>query len=211
VSDPQEWVWIARWGDFQHYRPERDSGPAWIKDYTKQLRDDRYLGLTDRQRALLGDIRRIFAVAFPWLRRDVAVIARHRHQQTFRTDLDALRDAGFIEFHSRASLEKTLEAFLLARARGKKKRKTALEEEPPYPLGKGDDLDPQTARSVGANPRALDQRAKRQRALSAFVTAFINDYTEEAMVEELTQRGCRLDEALDLLAAERATHQSEVG
>jgi hypothetical protein len=35
-QDPKtrgQYIWIARWGDFQHYAPRRDRGPAWIKDY----------------------------------------------------------------------------------------------------------------------------------------------------------------------------------
>lgn len=56
------YVWITRWDEFQHYKPERDRAPAWIKDYTKQMNDDRYLRLTDRQRALLRDLRDVFAV-----------------------------------------------------------------------------------------------------------------------------------------------------
>lgn len=75
----------------------------------------------------------------------------------------------------------------------------------PLPPQRGGSL-----RAAGQNPRARTEARKRQTALVAFVRAFINDYSEEAMLEELTQRGCRQDEALDLLAAERATHQTEV-
>ena len=39
------WIWVTRWDDFQHYTPEPDRAPAWIKSYTKQLDDDRYLSL----------------------------------------------------------------------------------------------------------------------------------------------------------------------
>jgi hypothetical protein len=103
------YIWISRWREFQHYRPQRDRGPAWIKDYTRQLDDDRYLNLTDRQRALLSDLRRIFAVTLLRVPHDTRAITRHRHSQTFRSDLEALNHAGFIEVVSREVLEQRLE------------------------------------------------------------------------------------------------------
>jgi hypothetical protein len=118
----EEWVWISRWEDFQHYQPERDRAPAWIKDYTKQLSDYRYLALTDRQRALLSDLRRSFAVTSGWVPRSVAVISRHRHRQTFRSDLEALNHAGFIEFCSRESLENRLDQLYASRAPARSRR-----------------------------------------------------------------------------------------
>ena len=93
MSDDR-YVWITRWEDFQHYEPRRDRGPAWIKDHTAQLSDERYLRLTDRQRALLQDLRRGFAMTRGRLPDDCRMITRQRNSQTRRSDLDALNDAG---------------------------------------------------------------------------------------------------------------------
>lgn len=125
------YVWITRWDEFQHYKPERDRAPAWIKDYTKQMNDDRYLRLTDRQRALLRDLRDVFAVTFARLPRDTRVISRHRHRQTFRSDLDALEQAGLIEQISRETLERRLEKLYTSRAPARSKEKEEEEREPP--------------------------------------------------------------------------------
>lgn len=104
-----DYIWISRWEDFQHYRPERDRPPAWIKDYTKQMTDARYLRLSDRQRALLVDLRRIHATTSLRTPCDHTVIGRHRQMRTFKSDLDALRQAGFIEYVSRRTLEQRLD------------------------------------------------------------------------------------------------------
>ena len=116
ANEQQIYIWISRWEEFQHYKPERDRGPAWIKSYTKQMLDDRYLRLTDRQRALLRDIRDVFAMTAGRLPRDTRTISRHRHQQTRDADLQALNRAGLIEFCSREGLEHRLEILYDSRA-----------------------------------------------------------------------------------------------
>ena len=133
MADP-EYIWITRWEDFQHYQPVRERGPAWIKDYTAQLDDERYLRLTDRQRALLRDLRDIFAASRGWVSHDAPMIARRRNAQTRHVDLLALNHAGFIEFHSRASLELTLEKFYASRAPA---RSQEVEEEKDTKTEKG--------------------------------------------------------------------------
>jgi hypothetical protein len=112
----EQYIWISRWEDFQHYAPKRDRGPAWIKDYTAQLSDERYLRLTDRQRALLRDLRDVFATMRGRLPDDAAMITRQRNSQTRRGDLSALNRAGFIQFLSRRSLEHRLDEFYASRA-----------------------------------------------------------------------------------------------
>ena len=108
-NGPAKYILISRWREFQHYKPNRDRGPAWIKDYTAQLNDARYWQLTDRQRALLRDLRDVFAMTRACLPHDAAMVARARHSQTRHSDLKALNRAGFIEVISRATLEQRLE------------------------------------------------------------------------------------------------------
>lgn len=204
----ERWIWIAKWEEFQHYRPERDRPPAWLKDYTKQLRDERYLSLTDRQRALLGDVRRVFAAAFGRVPDDTRALTRHRHSHTLRSDLDALNHAGFIEYVSRGVLDSRLEALY---DKNKKEKKI---ETPPNPLREGDEESvPQTLRAAGQNPRAKSEAKRRQESLEAFVTRSWDDYPNtDVLVDELCDRGCSASEADALVAAEheRRTPRLEV-
>lgn len=105
------YIWIAKWKQFQHYKPDPERGPKWIKDYTAQLDDTRYLDLTDRQRALLRDIRDVFATYRGRLPYDTRTITRERHSQTRDADLKALNHAGFLDIISRETLEQRLEEF----------------------------------------------------------------------------------------------------
>ncbi len=102
------YIWITRWEDFQTFQRKRGKpwAPPWIKTYLAQLHDDRYLALTDRQRALLHDLRCIFAVTLGRVPRDSAAVTHHRHRQTFRSDLDALNHAGLIQYCSGTELER---------------------------------------------------------------------------------------------------------
>lgn len=138
-AEPPLYIWICRWPEFQHYAPSRDRGPAWIKDYTAQLDDERYIRLSDRRRALLGDIRRVFATMRGRLPDDARMITRQRCSQTRRVDLDALSDAGFIEFVSRDVLDQRLEDLYASRARARgreevEKEEEEEEEETPLPI-----------------------------------------------------------------------------
>jgi hypothetical protein len=107
----EQYVWIPRWRDFQHYKPNPDRGPAWIKTHTAQLHDDRYLGLTDRQRSLLHDLRMMFATFRGRLGYDRRRITRQRNLQTRHDDVMALVHAGLIDICSREALELRLEEF----------------------------------------------------------------------------------------------------
>jgi hypothetical protein len=107
------YIWVTRWDDFQTYQKKRGRpwAPPWIRNYTAQLSDARYLDLTDRQRALLHDLRMVFAMTRGQLRHDAATIARYRHRQTRDEDLVALNHAGFIEVCSGTVLERKLNMF----------------------------------------------------------------------------------------------------
>lgn len=112
----QEYLWICRWEQFQHYPPREDSGPAWIKAHTKQLSDDRYLDLTAAQRAVLHDLRMEFARSRGRLTSDPRRITQRLCMKVTRAQLEALNHAGFIEFVSREVLEEALERFYASRA-----------------------------------------------------------------------------------------------
>jgi hypothetical protein len=112
----QLYVWIVRWAEFQHYTPERDRAPAWIKDYTRQLDDDRYLDLTLHQRGLLADLRLAFSKARADLELDRSRLSARLGATVYQRDLEALNHAGFIEFISRETLEQRLD-LLYSRSR----------------------------------------------------------------------------------------------
>src|SRR6266540_3061047 len=136
-SDDLLFIWICRWDEFQHYRPERDRPPAWIKTYTKQMHDARYLELPDRARALLHDLRHVFAVTAGQLSRDTRVVSQHRHRQTFRADLERLNHAGFIDFISRETLDQRLEE-LYSPPRARVEVEVEVEDKnPPTPRRRG--------------------------------------------------------------------------
>ena len=130
---PKTYIWISRWEDFQHYRPRRDRGPAWIKTHTSQLSDSRYLELTDRQRSLLHDLRMMFATFRGRLTHDCAMLARQRNAQTRRDDVEALVHAGHIEVVSREVLEKRLEHFFKSRSPEVEVEEEKEKEEPTHP------------------------------------------------------------------------------
>jgi hypothetical protein len=130
---PELWIWVNRWPEFQHYKPDPERGPAWIKTHTAQLSDDRYLKLTDRQRALLHDLRMLFATFRGRLAYDRAMIARQRNLQTRDEDLNTLIQAGLLVILSRASLDHALEQFYSNSRAEKKKRREELDIEPNPP------------------------------------------------------------------------------
>jgi hypothetical protein len=151
----ERYIWICRWEEFQHYKPERDRGPAWIKDYTKQMLDDRYLALTDRQRALLRDLRDVFAMTGGRLLDDAPTIARYRHRHTRDDDLRALNHAGLTLSLSREDLERSLESLYSsprARVEGEE------DKEPPTPADAGDQT------------QASGRKSKTRRAKTTIVT-----------------------------------------
>jgi hypothetical protein len=116
---------IPRWDEFQHYT-KRDGKPVkrptWIKNYTQQLDDPRYLELTPHQRGLLHDLRLIYARGAREIADNTATLGRRLGYRVTRASLDALNQAGFIQITARGTARGT------ASLEEEKKRKT---------LGKG--------------------------------------------------------------------------
>ncbi len=198
-----QYIWISRWEEFQHYAPNPERGPAWIKNYTAQLSDERYLDLTDRQRALLHDVRAVFAVTRGRLSRSTAVVSRHRHRQTFRSDLDALNDAGLIEFCSREVLEQRLEMFYSRSRTRSRSREKYIAATPLSTSDNGSEPAPKKARKPRAPDPVWDacvevfgdvandaERGRRAKAVQLFKQA-------------LESGGTALDQAADEIRARR--------
>jgi hypothetical protein len=107
----ERYIWVTRWADFQHYRPERDRAPAWLKSYTRQLDDERFLNLSMHARGVLDSVRIAFARAHGRLSTDTRQLTHRLGQRVTTVHLEGLADAGFIELVSRDVLDQRLEAF----------------------------------------------------------------------------------------------------
>jgi len=144
------YIWISRWPDFQHYKPNPARGPAWIKQHTAQLSDTRYLSLDNRQRALMHDLRMLFATFRARLTHDRRMIGQLRNAETRHADLQRLVDAGLIQIISRETLEQRLELFY-RRSRAEVEVEKEEDKNPPLPQ-------PSTYNG-GSSPQALPDLA----------------------------------------------------
>jgi len=188
----RDWIWISRWQDFQHYQPERDRPPAWIKTYPKQLDDWRYLQLTNRQRALLADLRQMFATSQAQLRHDRGTIEARRQAETRHADLEALNHAGFIEFLSRDALDAALEKLYASRAPARSRREVLRTSK-----------EGASARA-GKRSRDAPQTPDLAAALAGFVAREWEHYPDLGILhDELTDRGLDDTDATALIAAEQ--------
>jgi hypothetical protein len=84
---------VERWEEFQHYK---NRAPLWIKNYTRLLHDDTYLGLTGHQRAVLHGIWLVYASSACRLLFDAPSIGKRLSLRVTSADLKALKKAGFI-------------------------------------------------------------------------------------------------------------------
>lgn len=92
------WIVIPRWDGadgFQHYS-NRD--PVWIKNYTRLLHSDEYMGLTLHQRGVLHGLWITYAASGRQIRDSTATVSRQLGHRVSRATLDALNHAGFIEY-----------------------------------------------------------------------------------------------------------------
>ena len=85
---------VERWEEFQHYK---NRAPLWIKNYTRLLHDDTYLGLSSHRRAVLHGLWLVYASSSCQLVFDHGSLSRRLHLRVTSADLIALRKAGFIK------------------------------------------------------------------------------------------------------------------
>lgn len=139
----EQWIWITRWEEFQHYTPERDRAPAWIKTYTRQLDDDRYLDLSAYARAVLHDLRMMFARSLGKLTTDTRQLSGRAGYKITTPALESLVHAGLIEVCSREVLEERLDQlYSRSSPRARPRAREEVEEEvegPLTPAEAGDD------------------------------------------------------------------------
>ena len=169
------YIWIVRWDDFQHYAPERDRAPAWIKAYTKQHDEDGYRALTAPQRAVLHDLRIAFARARGRLTRDTRALSQRIALRVTNATLETLNHEGFIEFLSRADLDQRLELFYTSRARApahqeevEVEREVEREQPEPEPepeANPDDNIDFDTPNGAGSGSGEFEQLGDHARAI----------------------------------------------
>ena len=91
------WIIIRNWQRYQHRDARCARVLPWIKEYTEQLHDDDYRGLTMAERGLLGGIRQLFAASDGRLTANTRDLTRALNAHVYGRQLKRLCDAGFIE------------------------------------------------------------------------------------------------------------------
>lgn len=93
------WIVIPNWHGgkegFQHYK---DRDPKWIKNYTRLLSSDTYLGLSGHRRGIIHGLWLAYASSNCQLRVDTASLSRRLSLRVTMSDLVSLSDAGFLGF-----------------------------------------------------------------------------------------------------------------
>jgi hypothetical protein len=133
VDDAPLWVHIVGWEKFQHADTlKRSTPPPWIKVYTRLLSEDDFLDLTEHRRLLLLELWLEYARTRARLRLDTRSISRRLHMRVTTADLDALNQAGYIEFRqdsvkteSRLDVDPDLERSKTLNAKGGRERPDA--------------------------------------------------------------------------------------
>jgi hypothetical protein len=87
------------WKQFQHADTiKRGHAPRWIKNYTALTSDDDYLALSGHRRAILHGLWLEYAKSGGRLRENTAMISSRLNLKVTRRDLEALNQAGFLDF-----------------------------------------------------------------------------------------------------------------
>lgn len=99
------YIRIRNWEKYQHKDVWKKSGgtPPWIKNYTKLLHDDDYIGLPLAARAILHGLWLMYAAAGQDVNKNTSrhlLSTNKGESRHFQEHLDALNHAGFIEFVS---------------------------------------------------------------------------------------------------------------
>ncbi len=98
MPDPEQWIVIPKWEDFQHRDAARVVVPTWVKTFTKLLSDSDYLDLSGHRRAVLHGLWLEYARSTRRLRLDTLSLSRRLALRVTTADLEALNHAGFIHF-----------------------------------------------------------------------------------------------------------------
>jgi hypothetical protein len=93
----ERWIVFPDWEHFEHRDVQRyETAPPWIKLYTRELDEDAYQELSSHRRAVLLDLRRLYAAKRGRLRVDTRSITRRLGVRVTSADIKALNHAGFL-------------------------------------------------------------------------------------------------------------------
>jgi len=93
------WIAIRGWDRFQHRDVLRGVGvPPWIKVYTRLHHNDAWMTLSGHRRAILLGLWIEYAQSRQELAENTAELSRKLALRVTTRDLEALNDAGFIDF-----------------------------------------------------------------------------------------------------------------
>lgn len=112
-SDETRYIWINDWDEHQSMQKKRGVPwtPPWIKNHTRLLHSDAYLGLSGNRRAILHGLWLEFASSRCRVAVDPVSISRRLSLRVTVADLESLNDAGWITFCSGTVLERFRERF----------------------------------------------------------------------------------------------------
>jgi hypothetical protein len=102
--DPEDWIIVRRWGEFQHYKHRN---PLWIKVYAKLLHNPEWLGLSSASQALLLTIWLLYSQESGQVQ--AKYVLRYGRKGVGIPQLKALNDAGFIGFSASKPLAQETE------------------------------------------------------------------------------------------------------
>lgn len=116
------YIFIPSWERHQHYKDK--TRPPWIKLHVSLLHDDEWLNLTEGQRSALIGIWLLYASTARHLTANTASLSRQLGQRVSSRTLNALNEAGFIEFRSREALEQ-----VYARSRSRSREEVSIRDQ----------------------------------------------------------------------------------
>jgi hypothetical protein len=97
MSDTR-WIVIRNWDRFQHPDAARSRALPWIKVWTELLSNEDFLSLSPVRRSLLLGLWLEYARTRLRIAQNTRSLSRRLQMRVRQSDLDALNNAGFIEF-----------------------------------------------------------------------------------------------------------------
>jgi hypothetical protein len=187
------WIVVRKWEKFQHYK---DRQPAWIKLYTELASNAEWLSLSDADRGVLTLIWIEYARSRNQLETNLMTIGSQNRPLLRRIrSLKRLSDAGFIDIVASKPL---------ARVLAQKKSTTYSSK---------DALAREANREPRASAKEKDSAATGlyKEFLRPFVARFYDEYPDkDVFIDELTDRGATVAEALELIEDERRRRVTEI-
>ena len=164
----ERWIVVPNWDRFQHYK---DRTPVWLKLYLELRDSDEWRRLSYAQRGLLVTIWMEFAATRGEIR--TSWLAHRTGRRTPDTQVEALNDAGFIEFSASRPLALRYQP-ASPEKKGEEKKGDPVENPPwegLYPRASGDSEGPLSCPVCGIRKKTERQLAEHLENVHGSVTA----------------------------------------